>query len=163
MNIANKMHQLTCYNLWANSKLTEVIKNLKPIELEKEITSSFPTIRKTVFHIWDAEYIWLKRLQGESLDSFPSKNYDSSVAIEKFLDCSQEWVNFTATKQDAFYEQACNYKNLALKDFSNSTSEILQHCMNHSTYHRGQLVTMLRQLEKENIPSTDFINFLRKE
>jgi uncharacterized damage-inducible protein DinB len=32
---------------------------------------------------------------------------------------------------------------------------------NHATYHRGQLVTMLRQIGAEKIPATDFAAFVR--
>ena len=37
------------------------------------------------------------------------------------------------------------------------------HVFNHSTYHNGQIVTMLRQLKIEKIPATDFIAWTREE
>ncbi|MCW3088046.1 MAG: hypothetical protein JWQ78_1432, partial [Sediminibacterium sp.] len=39
--------------------------------------------------------------------------------------------------------------------------EILLHLFNHGTYHRGQLVTLLRQVGVEEIPRTDYIEFSR--
>jgi len=41
--------------------------------------------------------------------------------------------------------------------------QILLHIFNHGTYHRGQLVTILQQLNIQNIPQTDFIVWTRKE
>jgi uncharacterized damage-inducible protein DinB len=41
----------------------------------------------------------------------------------------------------------------------NTLAELFRHVANHSTYHRGQWVTQLRQLGAKS-PSTDYINFL---
>jgi uncharacterized damage-inducible protein DinB len=38
---------------------------------------------------------------------------------------------------------------------------LLTHIFNHSTFHNGQLVTILRALGVEKIPSTDFIFWVR--
>jgi len=131
--------QLVKYNHWANTKLAEVLQTFDDAVLDQEVTSSFSSIRKTVYHIWDAEFIWLSRLEGVSLTAFPSKSYGEGIAIE--LNCS--------------------YKNIQQKDFTNSHTEIIMHCMNHSTYHRGQLITLLRQAGCQTLPSTDLIAFLR--
>jgi uncharacterized damage-inducible protein DinB len=39
---------------------------------------------------------------------------------------------------------------------------MLQHVVNHGTYHRGQITTMLRQLGAEPPKSTDLIAFYRE-
>jgi uncharacterized damage-inducible protein DinB len=44
---------------------------------------------------------------------------------------------------------------------SNLLAPILQHVVNHSTYHRGQIATMLRQLGTKAIP-TDLIAYHRE-
>ena len=41
--------------------------------------------------------------------------------------------------------------------------QMLLHVFNHGTYHRGQLVTILRELGVEKIPQTDFIVWSRKK
>src|SRR5438128_884263 len=61
--------QYTKYNLWANTKLLGFIESAvakDPAVLDKEIPSSFNTIHKTLYHIYYAENIWYKRLNGES-------------------------------------------------------------------------------------------------
>ena len=35
--------------------------------------------------------------------------------------------------------------------------------MNHGTYHRGQLITMLRQTGVTNLPATDLIVYYREQ
>jgi uncharacterized damage-inducible protein DinB len=55
------------FNLWANGKFVEILKTVDENIFEQEVISSFPSLRKTVLHIWDAEFIWLKRIEGVSL------------------------------------------------------------------------------------------------
>lgn len=131
--------------------------------LDKEINSSFPSLRKTIYHIWDAEYIWLKRLNGESLLDWPSKNYkgEFSSACERILSLDKNFIQYVEKLSDEKAEAPFTYKNIEGKIFTNPVWESVMHCMNHSTYHRGQTVTMLRQLGVTEIPSTDFIAFCR--
>ena len=55
------------YNLWANQRLAAVIETLSDGQLHAEIVSSFPSIMKTVLHIWDSQLIWIGRVEGLSL------------------------------------------------------------------------------------------------
>jgi uncharacterized damage-inducible protein DinB len=162
MEATEYLKQLVRYNLWANKKIAEILNKTETVDLNKEIPSSFSSLRKTVYHIWDAEYIWLNRLNGLSISSFPSKEFDNTVPITKFLECSEAWVKSMESEDELFFTKVCSYKNIAQKDFSNTHSEIIMHCMNHSTYHRGQLVTLLRQVGKVDLPSTDMIAFYRE-
>jgi uncharacterized damage-inducible protein DinB len=131
--------------------------------LDKEITSSFPSLRKTVYHIWDAEYIWIKRLKGESLSDWPSKYFSGnfSEAIDKILSNDGAFLDYVEQLSETQLAELYTYKNVEGKTFTNPGWEMILHCMNHSTYHRGQVVTLLRQLGVKDIPSTDFIAFCR--
>ena len=159
------LQRYLAFNFWANELLLSVIsKELKDDLLDKEIVSSFPSLRKTIYHLWDAEFIWLKRLKGESLNDWPSKNFNGtfSEAKEKILLNDKLFIDFVERLNDEKLSESFSYKNIEVKSFSNPRWESVHHCMNHSTYHRGQIVTMLRQLGITNIPSTDFISFCRK-
>ncbi len=162
MKTANYIQQLVKYNVWANTKVAEILCTLTTDELQQEIISSFSSIQKTVLHIWDAEFIWLNRINGIPITTFPSKAYSNNSAIDAFVNCSLDWQVLMENKSDAYFDELCSYTNLQQKVFNNRMGDIVIHCMNHSTYHRGQLITMLRQLGKEQLPSTDFITFLRE-
>ena len=56
----------TAYNEWANRKLSSFALKLDEKLLDTPLQSSFPTIRKTIAHIWDAQYTWLRRLHNKS-------------------------------------------------------------------------------------------------
>ncbi|MBA3901260.1 MAG: DinB family protein, partial [Bacteroidetes bacterium] len=131
----------TAYNFWANKKVLDFIDDLPKELLDKEVSSSFRSIQKTILHIWDAELIWVSRLKGKSMDFWPSQQLDKKTSINGLLDVSQDWVEFVQTKENNYFNQECFYKSIAGKEFSEKIHTIIMHCMNHSTFHRGQVIT----------------------
>lgn len=153
------------YNHWANQKLVQLYSPLDEAAANKTIVSSFPSVKQTFLHIWDAELIWLKRLQGHSLTAFPSENFQGGFneVLNGLLSNSEDLHNFIAAQAEAFFEMPIEYRTLSGKAYSQIAFQMIQHCLNHSTYHRGQLITMARQLGLNDIPTTDFVDFLRND
>jgi uncharacterized damage-inducible protein DinB len=148
------------YNLWANKRITAVVTSINPSLYDVEVKSSFPSLRKTVHHIWDAELAWLARLKKEVVSWPPSAQF-KDPAIDDFLKTSDAFVDYVKSKGDNFLSEISPYKDSKGAQHSNLHSEMIMHCMNHSTYHRGQLVTILRGLGVTEIPSTDLITWYR--
>lgn len=115
--------------------------------------------------MWDAQLIWLNRLQGISLSTWPSAEYDEHFTGYNiyFLQQCEDFVRFVETRTDSYFEGTCFYKALNGTSYQTMNWQIILHCMNHSTYHRGQLVTMLRNLGVEDLPATDYIQFVREQ
>lgn len=158
----NTLKSYTAYNLWANNEMIKCVEKLSHEKLHQTIESSFNSVFKTILHIWDAEYIWLQRMQGNSINGWPSKMMDKDgFSTNLFLSNSANFNDFVQAADHQFFEQICNYSNLKNEKFSTAYGTIIMHCMNHGTYHRGQLVTMFRQLGLTEIPSTDIITFER--
>ena len=155
------LKQFVKYNYWANEKIVSLLVEISPKHLDVSVKSSFTSVRKTVFHIWDAEVLYLKRLQGVSLDSFPSEKFPLTTPIDKMLKTSREFCEFIEDKDKDFFQKMCLYKNTHGEEFSQPFSELILHCMNHSTFHRGQVITILRGLGYSAFPQTDLIHFLR--
>ena len=78
--MAHSIIQHLTYNLWANERLGHLLMAQDEAILNADQKSSFTTISKTVFHIWDAELIWLTRLNGDSLNDWPSKSFTGTKA-----------------------------------------------------------------------------------
>jgi uncharacterized damage-inducible protein DinB len=152
------------YNLWGNAKLTEFLLNLDPELLDKELISSFNTIRKTVYHIWDAEVIWYKRLNGVSVTDWPSKDFKGNDQdfFRKFIEQSSKFTSFVSDKSEAELQADFKYQSLDGKEYQNPVADTILHVMNHSTFHRGQLITMLRNVGFIELSSTDYITFIRE-
>ena len=152
------------YNVWANQRLTAIFKDLPEEMADQFIECSFPSAKKTILHIWDAEVIWLKRLQGEVVNSFPSKTFQGSAidAINGLLGTSEAFHDFVDKQDEAFFEKAFTVQTITSGVYTQKAYEMIHHCMNHSTYHRGQLLMMARQLGLRDLPTTDMIFYLRE-
>ncbi len=153
------------YNAWANGKIVEFMKSVDDRLLDKELKSSFSTIRKTFYHIWDAEIIWLKRVKGESVTTWPSEisGTDGEDSFSEFLKNSQELVQFVSDKKRDFLDSKITYTNIKGNKYTNVIEDVLFHVVNHGTFHRGQMVTMLRELGCENFEAQDLIAYLRQQ
>ena len=66
------------YNEWANTKVADVLREVEDQIFFQDNKSSFPSIAKTVLHIWDAQHIWVKRMQGTNQSTWPSANFKGS-------------------------------------------------------------------------------------
>lgn len=159
----NLLKQYVKYNHWANEKFVSILKEISSKHLDKNVKSSFPSLRKTLFHIWDAETIYLNRLKGISLDYFPSEKFPLTTPIEKILKTSKEFYDFVKNENEDFFNRICTYKNTRGEEFSQPFSELILHCMNHSSFHRGQIITILRGFGYTAFPQTDLIHFLRTD
>jgi len=154
----------TKYNYWANKKICDLLMTLDDSILEKDIDSSFRTIKDTVYHIWGAEWIWYLRVYDSSKIESPIKNFNGSFkeAVVSFHKASLDMIKMVDEKEDADFEREILYHNLAGQGFTNKLYEIIMHCMNHSTFHRGQITTMLRTAGITNLFSTDLITYYRE-
>src|SRR5205809_1011899 len=102
----------TRYNLWANERVINFLKdNVSGAQLDKEIISSFPSLRKTLYHIWDAQGIWLARLNGSSPSVGLSKNFNSSTeeAYSAILNNSKTIAEHVESKEENYFQQVLNY------------------------------------------------------
>lgn len=158
----NLVH-FTKYNVWANTRILEFIRQISEEKIEVIQNSSFPTIGKTLYHIWGAETIWLKRLLDQSPHAWPINNFKGTFteACSLFINNSKDIVIYIEGKTEQEIEDTVIYKTLDGKEFYNSVSQIIMHCINHSTYHRGQIVTMLRNVGFAKLASTDYITYCR--
>ena len=151
------------FNIWANTKTAEVLTEVNDEIYYRENKSSFPSITKTVMHMWGAQNIWLKRLQGESLAAWPYQIEQESKAgqLAGLVQSSQNILDFVTSKDDAFLSSLYSYTNMKGEPFTDSVEDTLFHVVNHSTYHRGQIITMLREASITKVVSTDLIQYLR--
>lgn len=151
------------YNAWANTKIAEILTKLSEEELDKEIVSSFPSLKKTVLHIWDAETIWLTRLEGGTLAGWPSASFKGGKdeLLKGFLATSERFADLVSSKDSGFFQTSIAYKNMKGIEFTNAIDDVLHHVVNHGSFHRGQIITMLRQLGHTDFPAQDLIAFAR--
>jgi uncharacterized damage-inducible protein DinB len=160
----NLLTDLTNYNQWANERMGSALQKLTATQLNLEQKSSFNTIRKTADHLADCEYNWMKRINGDSAWEFKAKNFEDMSDMTAFwLQQSKAFVTLAEQSDTNRLGDVISYKNSKGEPFKNELYKIITHLMNHSTYHRGQLVTMMRGAGATEIPATDLIVFYRQK
>jgi uncharacterized damage-inducible protein DinB len=151
------------YNLWANNRIAGVLMKLPDTQLDQETGSSFGTLRKTVYHMWDAESLWYQRLQLTEQVVKPASGFDDtfSVACARWQAQSVRLADWVRDVQPVRLEHVVAYYDTRKQYCKSTVIEILMQVFNHATYHRGQLVTLLRQAGITKIPVTDYSEFIR--
>ena len=147
------------YNIWANDRLTNNLLEKNDALLSQELVGSFPTIRATIIHIWFAESGWLSRLRGNGWEASNVTNFSGNTK-ELFKLWRMTSKNFKNFVEKADLEKEIKFEHKG-ETFSIPTREIIQTVFNHGSFHRGQVVMMMRQLGYSNISQTDYIEWVR--
>jgi uncharacterized damage-inducible protein DinB len=116
-----------------------------------------------MMHIWDAQDIWLKRMNGVTPETWPSAVFKGTKedALDGLVQSSNNLFKFVESKDETFLTSMYVYKNMAGIEFEDSYEDTLFHVVNHGTYHRGQIISMLREADLTKLVSTDLIHYLR--
>ena len=164
MPVKQLLQQYAEYNAWANSRILNAIHMLSHEQHHKETGSSFSSLYKTIFHVWSASTVWLNRVHKKPNitkldDSFNSSMKELGIAWNEI---DLNWLHFASHVNEDYLTEKLHYQNTRGESFNEELYLILMHVFNHGTYHRGQLVTMLRQAGAETIPNSDFIAWARR-
>lgn len=157
------LQQAAVYNIWANQRICAVLAALPDETLNRQIVSSYPSLRETVSHIWGAEAIWYQRFLMVEQPVWPQHTGAFAELAVKFREQSLALRNFVDKVTLVRLEHTMEYRNLRKEYCKSLVWQALYHVFNHSTYHRGQLVTMLRQAGVVKVPNTDYIEFSRSK
>lgn len=155
--------QFSAYNLWANSLFAATIQALSPELQLRTVAGSFPSLQATLLHLWDAESIWWQHLKLQEQVIRPGEKFtgDTDAVVKGLLETSRHWAEWVQAAQQHMLEHEFIYRNSKKETFKQPVAQVLLHLFNHSTYHRGQVVAMLRQLGVTTIPNSDFVSWSR--
>lgn len=157
--------QLAAYNIWANQLLLSAIEALPEEQQKAEVKSSFSSLYHTALHMWSAESIWWQRIKLQERIIPPAENFNGDMhdVASGLLQQNRQWQDWVVNAQEHMLQHEFIYYNSKKEKFKQPVYQVLTHLFNHGTYHRGQLVNMLRQSGIDKIPSTDFILWTRKK
>jgi|GEM_PF-72454 len=158
-DLPKMMQSYSAYNYWADQQLAEWIGLSTEDVLTKQIESSFSSIRETILHIWSAEYLWLQVIKDESAEDNPAKTFEGSreELVAGWLQASENFSNHVKTMSREEFQIR---RPKANTEVYTVIANLIHHCMNHSTYHRGQLITMGRQAGLSDPPRTDYLYYV---
>jgi uncharacterized damage-inducible protein DinB len=151
------------FNGWANRRLLEAMKGLSQADLDRDLGGSFPSLRQTMVHIFWVEQLFLRRWRGSSTADMAEPPKFETVASIRFAceDLEREREEYLGRLTDTDLIQPIEYVDTRGNPLSTILWQSLFHLLNHSTFHRGQAASKLRQLGIAP-PSMDFIVFCRR-
>lgn len=156
----NYLTTLTQYNHWATQKTIAFLGKTSPDQWAQDLGGSFKSLADTVLHLLSAEKLTCERLQGTQ-QPFLANSFVGSKAeiLALWATYSQKLAEIVAGFDDESPDTLLQFKTLKGTDMEMERYKLITHVVNHSTYHRGQLVNYLRQLGFTGLDSTDMFNF----
>ena len=158
------LRELVDYNYWARDRIFEAVSALTPEQYSRAMGNSFSSIRETLVHVYSAEWVWLSRWQGVSPTAglSPDQWPDLPSLVTSWTELEGKIRGVVGGVTDAGVSTVIDYKLLSGQPGKSPFGSMVQHVVNHGTYHRGQITTMLRQMGAAPPKSTDFITFVRE-
>ena len=158
----DQLQMLVDYHYWGRDRVLDCAAALTPEQFTRDMANSFGSVRDTLVHIYGADWLWRERWEGRSHDGLPAADGFPDVASiraawadeEKRLRAHVERLGPSGVLEPARYTR--NGVSQAQPFW-----QTLQHVVNHGTYHRGQVVTLLRQLGAP-VTAMDLIVFYRE-
>ena len=152
------------YNAWADRRLLDACAPLSTEQFTRNLGSSFSSVRDTVTHLYGAEWVWNERFHGRSPSALVSgAGYPDLASIRaKLEEMDQYYIEYVSKLTPQDLDRVIRYKGFTGEEFSNPLWQSLHQLTNHASYHRGQVVTMLRQLGVKPV-STDLIVYYREQ
>lgn len=157
---------LLTYHAWANEKVLQYLSTLPDGVVNHELQSVFPSISATLTHLYVADNMWLALMRGQDNTAIFAHLpvWESEVkgaAIEdvctRFSAVAQRYLDFVTTLPDR--DAYADYAHPTAGTLRARYTDIVQHVVNHGTYHRGNVTAMLRQMGIPGV-ATDYLWYL---
>ncbi len=156
------------YDRWANSRVLQALSALSAEQFARDLGGGFRSVRDTLVHIIGSEWGWLAYWKEPSHDLafltdlrtrrdalFNPNAFPNVTAVQsKWAEVEKEQAEFVNRLTSESLEKMLPFRTTQIR-----LAHLMQHLANHSTYHRGQVALMMRQLDAEPL-ATDFHVFL---
>jgi uncharacterized damage-inducible protein DinB len=149
---------------WARDRVLAAAALLPPEQFTRDLGNSFKSIRDTLGHLLGAELNWYLRWQGESPTSLlsPDQFPDVESLRTRWLELELKMRAYIDSVGEDGVSGIISYKLLNGTPMASPLWQMAQHVVNHGSYHRGQVTTMLRQLGAKPPKGLDMIAYYRE-
>jgi uncharacterized damage-inducible protein DinB len=158
------LQTLVEYHYWARDRLFVAVDALTEEQLRRPLGNSFSSVFDTMVHLYGADWIWRSRWEGESPMALPKPElYDDLARVRAAWQDEEARIRGILNRLGPEgILRPVEYRAWDGKLQAQPFWQMLQHVVNHGSYHRGQVTTMLRQLDVPPPKSMDLIAFYRE-
>lgn len=160
----DEARHLTDYHIWARERALAALAELTPEQFRRDLGSSFGSLRSTVAHLYGADEVWLARWRGGAPRGLPPADQFADLAALRaaWAKLDPDFRAFVQGLDAAGLARSLTYPAFNGQTATLSYAQMLQHVVNHGSYHRGQITTLLRQLGAAAPKSMDLVAFYRE-
>ncbi len=157
-----EVQDLFAYDEWATNRTLETVSTLGEEQFKRDLKTSHTSIHGTLAHVCASDWVWLERWKGTSPSALmtPDKLPTRDSIEESWKRFRKEITDLLRMFDDYKVEKPVTYKDTKGNPNSQPFSQQVLHKINHASYHRGQVVAMLRQLGVKP-QNTDLIAYYR--
>jgi uncharacterized damage-inducible protein DinB len=159
----DEVQRLYSFHHWATDRAFDALAEITADQLDRAWGGSFGTGRALLRHVVGVERLWLERWQGSAPSAIPDVPAANGREFRAHWQAVKtEQLRYLQALTPAALAAPLEYVNLKGQAWRYPMHEIMQHCVNHGTYHRGQITHLLRDLGL-SAPQTDWLIFLDQE
>jgi uncharacterized damage-inducible protein DinB len=159
----NYFIDLADYHVWANNIVCTWLDKISDEQWKQHIVSSFPGIYDTVLHLAASEKLWVERLKKFTKHELLTETFNGTKEelIKLWQESSLNFKKFIDDFPGDSLDEKLAFKNIKGVPHNQPYWQLFAHIINHTTYHRGQVVTMLRQVGFTELSSIDMTTYFR--
>jgi uncharacterized damage-inducible protein DinB len=165
MKLKEQCLKLHAYHTWANDTLFAHLKKLPPEIWRQPLQSVFPSLFDALVHVYKFDNVWLHAMSGDGMEEtmsaigrrmegIQSKSLEEMTVL--YGEIAERYRTYIREHDMELWKK---FPHPELGVLEAKDSDILQHVVNHGTYHRGNVTAMLRQLGHTGV-ATDYIFYL---
>ncbi len=153
---------LHAYNAWATNRIFEATEAMPAEQYMRDMKSSHGGIHGTLVHMVGSERVWLGRWIEKPEAFLTAADAPSHAALfALWQSVGFEVAKFLGTMTDKKLQGTFTMKTATGEVFEHILWQAFQHVVDHCSYHRGQVITMMRQ-QSITPPNTGLIRFYRE-
>ena len=158
------IRSLLDYHYWARDRLLAAVEPVTDEQRTRDMGSSFRSIHDTLVHLVAAEWAWYSRWNGVSPTSLSQAGAfpDFATIRERWRALEPQVRAYVEAAGSGGLDRVYEFKSLAGVEGRAPLYQMVQHVVNHASYHRGQVTTLLRQVGAAPPRSLDLIAFYRE-
>jgi uncharacterized damage-inducible protein DinB len=143
--------KLADYMDWANDKIWEIVETLSDNEFNWSPIGSDHSVHSRYIHLAQDTWEWYHDWHAEMPEEPDFQDMRGRELYEFIKHYTAKWIKLIDDRTVDEIQDKRDDKVLTLQ-----FEEMFFHLVNHFTYHRGQIVMILRLLERD-VPMTDYV------